>query len=157
MNYPKIGNLAPKFSLLNQEGQKVNLNDFLGQYVVVYFYPRALTPGCTVQACDLRDRKKDLTKLDTVILGISPDPIKKLKNFEEKKELNFTLLSDEDHKTADKYGVWGPKKFMGKEYNGIHRVTFIIDHKGKLIHIMDGFKTKNHAEELIEVLKELQG
>lgn len=157
MNYPKIGNLAPKFSLLNQEGQKVNLNDFLGQYVVVYFYPRALTPGCTVQACDLRDRKKDLTKLDTVILGISPDPIKKLKNFEEKKELNFTLLSDEDHKTADKYGVWGPKKFMGKEYDGIHRVTFIIDPKGKLIHIMDGFKTKNHAEELIEVLKELQG
>ncbi len=109
---PKIGNMAPAFTLLNQDGEKVALKDFKGKKnVVLYFYPRAMTPGCTVQACAIRDVRKEFDDLDTVVLGMSPDPVKKLKGFEEKKELNFTLLSDEDHKIADKYGIWGLKKF----------------------------------------------
>ena len=138
----KIGNLAPAFSLKNQNGESVNLKDFKGsKNVVLYFYPRAKTPGCTVQACGIRDTKKAFDKLDTVVLGVSPDSVAKLKKFEEnpKKEespLNFTLLSDEDHSIADKYGAWGPKKFMGKEFDGILRSTFIIGKDGRLKHIM---------------------
>ena len=137
----KIGNLAPAFSLKNQNGESVNLKDFKGsKNVVLYFYPRAKTPGCTVQACGIRDTKKAFDKLDTVVLGVSPDSVAKLKKFEEnpKKEespLNFTLLSDEDHSIADKYGAWGPKKFMGKEFDGILRSTFIIGKDGRFINV----------------------
>ena len=154
MSLPKIGNLAPKFTLENQNGKKIALKDLVGKNVVIYFYPKALTPGCTTQACDIRDYKKEFSKLKTVVLGISPDPVKKLKNFEEKKELNFDLLSDEDHKIADKYGVWGLKKFMGKEYMGINRMTFIVDKKGKLVHIMEKVKTKTHGEDVLNFIKE---
>ena len=115
MAFPKIGNLAPKFSLQNQEDKTVSLSDFKGESsVVVYFYPKAMTPGCTIQAQGLRDSAKALKGLNTVVLGISPDPVKKLAKFVERDELNFQLLSDEDHAIADKYGAWGPKKFMGR-------------------------------------------
>lgn len=152
----KVGNKAPAFSLLDQSGNKVSLNDFKAKKnVVLYFYPKAMTPGCTVQACGLRDSKKDLARLDAVALGISPDPVSRLKKFEEKQDLNFTLLSDEGHAIADKYGVWGLKKFMGREFMGIIRTTFIINKQGKLAHIMDKVKTRSHHDDVLEILKSL--
>lgn len=155
MAFPKVGNLAPVFTLLNQDGEKVSLKSFRGQSnVVLYFYPKASTPGCTVQACGLRDSKKALAKLNTVALGVSPDPIKRLTNFIDKQNLNFDLLSDEDHKVADKYGAWGPKKFMGREFDGILRTTFIINTEGRLVQIMDKFKTKTHHDDVLDWLKE---
>ncbi len=152
----KLGNMAPTFTLLNQAGEKVSLKQFKGNAnVVLYFYPKAMTPGCTVQACGLRDSKKQLAKLGAVALGLSPDPVKRLAKFEEKEGLNFDLLADEDHAVADKYGVWSLKKFMGREYMGIVRTTFIIDKNGRLAHIMDSFKTKTHHEDVLELLKQL--
>jgi peroxiredoxin Q/BCP len=156
MPFPKIGNLAPKFALQDHEGNAVSLADFKGKSaVVVYFYPKAMTPGCTVQAQGLRDTAKALKKLNTVVLGISPDPIKKLAKFVERDALNFQLLSDEDHAVADSYGAWGPKKFMGREFDGILRTTFIVGKDGKLKAVMDKFKTKDHHTALIVELETL--
>ena len=156
MALPKVGNLAPQFSLADHEGATVTLAEFKGKSaVVVYFYPKAMTPGCTVQAQGLRDSAKVLKQLNTMVLGISPDPIRKLAKFVERDELNFRLLSDEDHVTADKYGAWGPKKFMGREFDGILRTTFIIGNDGKLKAVMDKFKTKDHHTELLALLKTL--
>ncbi|MCP5015251.1 MAG: thioredoxin-dependent thiol peroxidase [Ketobacter sp.] len=156
MAMPKVGNMAPAWTLQNQDGEKVSLKDFKGKKnVVFYFYPKALTPGCTTQACGIRDTKKEFEKLDTVVFGVSPDPVKKLQNFIEKKELNFDLLSDEDKVIAEKYGVWGMKKFMGREFMGILRTTFIIGKDGRLKHIMDKVKTKTHHDDVIEILKSL--
>lgn len=155
MSFPKIGQKAPAFTLLDQDSKKVSLKDFQGKKVVLYFYPKAMTPGCTTQACGIRDSKKDFQKLNTVVLGISPDSPDRLVKFIEKEKLNFDLLSDEDHAIAEKYGVWGLKKFMGKEYMGINRITFIIDEEGKLVHIMDKVKTKSHNDDVIAILKEL--
>lgn len=155
MALPKVGNLAPAFTLIDQDGNKVSLKDYKNKKnVVLYFYPKAMTPGCTVQACSIRDSKKEFSKLKTVVLGVSPDPVDKLQRFIEKKELNFTLLSDEDHKIADKYGSWGPKQFMGKKYDGILRQTFIIGKDGKLKHIFDKVKTKTHHDDVINFIKE---
>ncbi len=156
MALPKVGNMAPAWTLLNQDGNKVSLKDFKGKKnVVFYFYPKALTPGCTTQACGIRDAKKELDKLDAVVFGVSPDPVEKLQRFIEKKELNFDLLSDEDKKVTERYGVWGLKKFMGKEFMGVIRTTFIIGKDGRLKHIMDKVKTKSHHDDVIEILKTL--
>jgi peroxiredoxin Q/BCP len=150
----KVGNLAPVFSLQDQDGNKVNLKDFRGKKnVVLYFYPKAMTPGCTVQACGLRDSKTKLSRLDAVVLGISPDPVKRLQKFVERDSLNFTLLSDEDHAVAEKYGVWGLKKFMGREFMGILRTTFLIDKEGRISHIMDQVKTKSHHDDVMEIIR----
>ena len=155
MTHPKIGNLAPAFSLPDQTGAKVSLKDFRDKKnVVLYFYPRAMTPGCKVQACGLRDSQSALAKLDTVVLGVSPDPIGKLQKFIEKEQLNFTLLSDEDHAVADKYGCWGLKKFMGREFMGLLRTTFIIGKDGKLRHIIAKVNTKNHHDEVLGWLRD---
>ena len=155
MALPKIGNLAPTFTLKDQNGESVTLKDFRGKKnVVIYFYPKAMTPGCTVQACGIRDYKAEFKKIKTEVLAISPDSFEKLKKFESKKELNFTLLSDEDHKIADKYGSWGPKQFMGKHYDGILRQTFIIDIEGRLVHIMNKVKTKSHHDDVLSYIKE---
>lgn len=154
MAKPKVGNLAPVFTLLDQKEEKVSLKDYRGEKnVVLYFYPKAMTPGCTVQACGLRDSKKQLQKLDTVALGLSPDPVARLAKFSDRDNLNFTLLSDEGHAIADKYGVWGLKKFMGREFMGIIRTTFIIDKDGRVAHIMDKVKTKSHHDDVIEIIK----
>ena len=117
----KAGDIAPKFSLPDQDGEEVNLTDFQGQRVLVYFYPKAMTPGCTVQACGLRDNMDDLKKAGVEVLGISTDKPEKLSRFAEKELLNFTLLSDENHQVCEQFGVWGEKSFMGKTYDGIHR------------------------------------
>lgn len=151
-----LGNMAPNFSLNNQNHEKISLKDFRGKKIVVlYFYPRAMTPGCTTQACGLRDYQKELAKLDAVTIGISPDTSEKLKRFEEKYQLNFNLVADLEHKIADKYQVWQLKKFMGKEYMGIVRTSFIIGKDGKLKHVMNKFKTKTHHEDVLEILKTL--
>ena len=156
MAFPKVGNMAPAFTLVNQNGDKVSLKDYKGKKnVVLYFYPKAMTPGCITQACGIRDAKKEFAKMDTVMLGVSPDPVKKLQSCMEKKELNFDLLSDEDKTIAEKYGVWGLKKFMGREFMGILRTTFIIGKDGRLKHVMDKVKTKTHHDDVIEVLKTL--
>ena len=149
----KSGDKAPAFELLNANEEKVALADLLNQYrVLVYFYPKAMTPGCTVQAQNLRDAKEELAKHNVISVGISPDAPKRLAKFTERDELNFTLLSDEDHKVADQFGVWGPKKFMGKEYDGIHRISFLIEQDGKISHVFDKFKTKNHHDVVLEAL-----
>lgn len=155
MAFPKIGNLAPTFSLKNQSGETVTLKDFRGQKnVVLYFYPKASTPGCTTQACGLRDTMGEFNKLDTVVLGVSPDQPTALQRFIDKQNLNFDLLSDPDHAVADKYGAWGPKKFMGREYEGILRTSFLIDKEGKLRHILDKVKTKTHDQEVLAYVQE---
>jgi peroxiredoxin Q/BCP len=156
MALPKVGNMAPAFTLQDQNGNKVSLKDFRGEKnVVLYFYPKAMTPGCTVQACGIRDSKKALAKLNTAVLGVSPDPFARLGRFEGKQDLNFTLLSDEDHAITDKYGVWGLKKFMGREFMGVLRTTFIIGKDGRLKHIMDKVKTKSHHDDVMQLIKEL--
>jgi len=156
MALPKIGNLAPAFTLLDHNGNKVSLKQFRGNSnVVLYFYPKAMTPGCTVQACGIRDSKKELAKLDTVVLGVSPDPVARLGRFIEKQDLNFTLLSDEDHAVTEKYGAWGLKKFMGREFMGVLRSTYIIGKDGRLKYIMDKVKTKSHHDDVIALIKDL--
>lgn len=154
MAFPKIGNLAPAFSLKNQAGQEVSLKDFKGKKnVVLYFYPKASTPGCTVQACGLRDARSEFELLDTVILGVSPDAPSKLQKFIDKYGLNFDLLADEDHSIAEKYGVWGLKKFMGREFMGILRTSFIIDKEGRLKSIIEKVNTKTHDQEVLNILR----
>ncbi|MEW9796975.1 thioredoxin-dependent thiol peroxidase [Alteromonas sp. CYL-A6] len=148
----QAGDAAPQFSLPDQQGDTVSLNDFSGKKVLVYFYPKAMTPGCTTQAQNLRDVKAELDALNVVVLGVSPDPVKRLPKFIEKESLNFTLLSDEDHSVADAFGVWGPKKFMGKEYDGIHRISFLIDENGTVEHVFDKFKTKEHHTVVLDYL-----
>lgn len=156
MAFPKIGNLAPAFTLPDQDGNKVSLKQFRdAKNVVLYFYPKAMTPGCTVQACGIRDSKKALAKLDTVVLGVSPDPVDRLTRFIDKQDLNFTLLSDEDHAVTEKYGCWGLKKFMGREFTGVLRTTFIIGKDGRLKHVMDKVKTKSHHDDVIALIEEL--
>jgi len=157
MSLPTTGSPAPGFTLQDNNGAEVSLSDFKGvKNVLVYFYPKAMTPGCTVQAQGLRDSAKALNGLNTVVLGISPDPVNKLAKFVDRDELNFQLLSDEDHATADKYGAWGPKKFMGREFDGILRTTFIVGKDGRLKAVMDKFKTKDHNTELLALLKTLE-
>ena len=151
----KSGAVAPQFSLLDQNENMVKLADFQGKKVLVYFYPKAMTPGCTTQACALRDSKSELDQRNVVVLGISPDASEKLKKFEARDELNFTLLGDEDHQVADAFGVWGPKKFMGKEYDGIHRISFLINEQGVIEQVFDDFKTSNHHQVVIDYLDSL--
>lgn len=156
MAFPKIGVMAPAFTLLDQDGKKVSLKQFKGEKnVVLYFYPKAMTPGCTVQACGIRDSKKAFAKLDTVVLGVSPDPVARLGRFIEKQDLNFTLLSDEDHAVTEKYGCWDLKKFMGREFMGVLRTTFVIGKDGRLKHVMDKVKTKSHHDDVIALIQEL--
>ncbi|PKF56151.1 thioredoxin-dependent thiol peroxidase [Alteromonadales bacterium alter-6D02] len=154
MSTLEIGAPAPQFTLLDQNSNSVSLSDFSGKKVLVYFYPRASTPGCTVQACALRDSKAELEKLNVVVLGLSPDTPKKLTNFTNKQELNFTLLADEDHGVCEVYGVWQLKKFMGRENMGVVRTSFLVDEQGNLEHIFNKFKTKDHHEVVLNYLQQ---
>src|SRR3989344_9148953 len=145
----KINQPAPKFSALDQTGQAHKLTDYLGQWVLLYFYPKDDTPGCTREACDIRDRFPDCKKLKIQVLGASVDPVKRHKKCVEKHGLPFTLLSDEGKSLVKKYGVWGKKKFMGREYDGTFRTSFLIDPKGEIAHIYEKVKPETHAEEVL--------
>ena len=154
MAFPKIGNLAPGFTLKNSSNEDVSLKDFKGKNnVVLYFYPKASTPGCTVQACGIRDGRAAFAALDTVVLGVSPDSPAKLKKFVDKYELNFELLADEAHTVAETYGVWGLKKFMGREFMGILRTSFLINKDGRLVKILEKVNTKTHDQEMLELIR----
>lgn len=156
MAFPKIGNIAPAFTLKDQRGESVSLKSFRERHnVVLYFYPKAMTPGCTAQARGLRDRRAALEALDTIALGVSPDPVARLGKFVDKEGLNFPLLADEDHAVAEKYGAWGLKKFMGREFMGILRTSFIIGKDGRLKHVMDKVKTRTHHDDAIALIREL--
>lgn len=158
MGFPKLGNLAPVFTLPNQRGEPVALKDFRDQQgVVLYFYPKAMTPGCTVQACGIRDQRAAFAELGAVVLGISPDPVSRLAKFAERDALDFDLLSDADHAIAERYGVWGLKKFMGREFMGIRRTTFIIGRDGRLRHVMDKIKTASHQDDVLTWLRQNPG
>ncbi|MCL9782522.1 thioredoxin-dependent thiol peroxidase, partial [Vibrio sp. S4M6] len=152
MNTLTAGAAAPEFSLQNEHDQPVTLSDFKGQKVLLYFYPKAMTPGCTVQAQGLRDIKAELDALNVAVLGVSIDPVKRLGKFIERDNLNFTLLSDEDHTVAEQYGVWGEKKFMGKIYDGLHRISFLINEQGTIEHVFNKFKTKDHHQVVLDYL-----
>ncbi len=138
------GQEAPDFELPDQDGRPVKLSDFRGQPVVVYFYPKADTPGCTTQACGVRDHRADYDSADATVLGISPDPVKKVKKFHDKFDLNFPLLADEDHAVAETYGVWVTKRLYGREYLGNERTTFIIDSDGKVAEVLRKVKPAEH-------------
>ncbi|OOF70392.1 thioredoxin-dependent thiol peroxidase [Rodentibacter caecimuris] len=155
MTQLKIGDLAPTFTLFNQNNVPVSLSQFKGQKTLIYFYPKALTPGCTTQACHLQENRNEFAKLGVAVIGISPDTPKKLAQFSEKKSLNFILLSDENHQVATQFGVWGEKKFMGKTFDGIHRISFLLDEQGKILHIFDKFKTTNHHQIVLDYLSSL--
>lgn len=144
------GTKAPDFRLPDHDGKEVTLKQFRGQRVLLYFYPKAMTPGCTVQACGLRDVNQELEEAGVIVLGVSPDAPSKLKKFAEKEKLPFRLIADESHELADSFGVWGPKKFMGRTFDGIHRISFLIDAKGKIEHVLDDFSTKNHHQVVLD-------
>ncbi|HEY1537785.1 MAG TPA: thioredoxin-dependent thiol peroxidase, partial [Solirubrobacteraceae bacterium] len=139
---------APDFELPDQDGETVRLSGLRGRMVVVYFYPRADTPGCTTQACSIRDRGEEYAAAGATVLGISPDPVAKVKKFHDKRDLNFTLLADEDHAVCDAYGVWAQKSMYGKTYWGALRSTFILDAEGIVVHVIPKASPKTHDDEV---------
>ena len=150
MNTLKIGDEAPKFCSLNQNQEKICLSDFLGKKLVLFFYPKASTPGCTLEACNLSENYIRFIQSGYNVLGVSADSPKRQLNFKNKNALVYDLISDEEKQVINLYGVWGPKKFMGKEYNGIHRTTFIIDEQGSIIDIIQKVNTKDHASQILK-------
>ncbi|WP_100406417.1 thioredoxin-dependent thiol peroxidase [Bacillus solitudinis] len=152
----EMGQEVPHFSLPANAGEWVSLSEYKGKYVVLYFYPKDMTPGCTTQACDFRDKIEEFKELNAVVMGVSPDPISKHEKFIEKYQLPFLLLADEKNKVAELFDVWKLKKNFGKEYMGIERSTFVIDPKGKLIKEWRKVKVKDHVEEALNFIKELE-
>ena len=151
----EAGTTAPDFTLPDQEGDDVSLSDFRGKPVVLYFYPKADTPGCTTQACGIRDHRADYDAAGAVVLGVSPDPVKAVKKFADKQSLNFRLLADEDHAVCDTYGVWAEKSMYGRTYWGALRSTFIIDPDGTVAHVIPKASPKTHDDEVLKALGEL--
>ena len=145
----KTGDKAPGFEAKDQYGKTINLNDFKGKKVVLFFYPKASTPGCTAEACNLRDNYNSFQNKGYEIIGVSADSEKRQLNFSNKQELPYSLLADEDKAVIMAYGVWGPKKFMGKEYDGIHRTTFVIGEDGKIEDVITKVKTKEHSAQIL--------
>jgi peroxiredoxin Q/BCP len=152
-----VGEKAPDFVLMSTNGEQVSLASMKGKNVVLYFYPKDMTPGCTTEACDFRDQHENFEQLDAVILGVSPDPIDKHHKFIDKHGLPFLLLADEDHSVAEEYGVWKLKKNFGKEYMGIERSTFIINKEGMLVKEYRKVRVKGHVEEALTFIKEKMG
>lgn len=146
----KVGEKVSSFTVNDHLGNPHSLEDYTGSKVVVFFYPKASTPGCTAEACDLRDHYKELKDAGYVLLGVSADTEKKQKAFVDKFDFPFPLLADTEKKIIEAFGVWGPKKFMGKEYEGIHRMTFILDESGVVERVIDKVKTKEHATQILE-------
>jgi peroxiredoxin Q/BCP len=149
MTQLKAGDKAPGFSSLNEKNETINLSDFKGKKLVLYFYPKDDTPGCTAQACSLRDHYQSFLGNGYEVLGVSPDSVKKHVKFQDKYNLPFSLLADEDHSVSEAYGVWGEKKFMGKVYMGVNRTTFVIDENGVIERVITSVDTSNHADQLL--------
>ncbi len=154
MTYPEKGQKAPEFTATDQDGNTVSLQDYKGDKVVLYFYPKASTPGCTAESCNLRDNYEALLEKGMKIIGVSADSAKRQQNFKAKNELPFPLIPDTEKEIINAYGVWGPKKMYGKTYEGIHRMTFLIDEEGKIMHVFDKVKTKDHTSQILEVLNQ---
>lgn len=152
MTHLKVGDAAPNFSGINEKGETISLSDFEGKKLILFFYPKDNTPGCTAEACNLRDNYSELQAKGFELLGVSPDSPKKHQNFINKFEFPFPLLADTELETIKAFGIWGLKKFMGKEYDGVHRTTFLIDAQGKIAHIFAKVKTKTHAEQIFEAI-----
>ncbi len=151
-----FGRAAPAFALPDQTGRQRTLKEFLGKWIVLYFYPKDDTPGCTVEACGFRDNYNAFKKTGVVVLGISVDPVKQHAKFAEKYALPFTLLADEEKKVVERYGVWGKKKFMGREFMGTHRVSFLINPLGQIVKMYDSVKPAGHAEAVLEDIRLFQ-
>ena len=151
MNTLKQGDKVPNFKVNDQDGNPVSLSDYKGKKLIVFFYPKASTPGCTAEACNLTDNYKALQDKGYEILGVSADSEKRQTNFKNKYSFPFPLLADEEKEVINAFGVWGLKKFMGKEYDGIHRKTFLIDEDGVVAHVIDKVKTKDHAAQILEL------
>ena len=149
----KVGDTAPKFEGVDQNNKKITDDDFKGSKWVVYFYPKDNTPGCTAQACSLRDGYDKLLSKGIKVLGVSADSVKSHDKFSSTFSLPFPLLADEAKELINSFGVWGPKKFMGREYEGIHRLTFVIDENGLIMHVIQKPKTKDHANEILDLLE----
>ena len=150
MDTLKVGDKVPEFSAKDQDGNTISLSDYSGKKLIVFFYPRANTPTCTNEACNLNENIKKLKKEGYEILGVSEDSQRKQSNFREKFGFEYPLLADEDHTVIDAFGVWGPKKFMGKEFDGIHRTTFILDENALVTRVINKVKAKVHAEQILE-------
>lgn len=150
MNTLKVGDKVSAFESKDQDGRVIRLSDYNGKKLIVFFYPKASTPGCTVEACNLRDNFKELQVQGFELLGVSADSEKRQTNFRNKYKFPFPLLADEDHSVINTFGVWGRKKFMGREYDGIHRKSFIVNEEGVVIKVIDKVKTKNHAAQLLD-------
>jgi peroxiredoxin Q/BCP len=153
MNTLKVGDTVPNFSSIDDQGQSVSLADYKGKKLIVFFYPKASTPGCTAEACNLRDNYAVLKEKGYAILGVSADSVKRQQSFKNKYEFPYPLLADEDKTVINAFGVCGPKKFMGKEYDGIHRMTFIVDENSVVAHVISKVKTKDHAAQILEEIK----
>lgn len=151
----EAGTPAPDFTLPDEDGTPVTLSDLTGQPVVVYFYPKASTPGCTTQACGVRDHLAEYAKLGARVLGISPDPVKAIAKFHDKQSLNFTLLADEDHAVCESYGVWAEKSMYGKKFWGAQRATFIVGADGVIAHVIQKVKPATHDDEVLAALVEI--
>jgi len=149
MNTLSVGDKVPNFTSFDQDGNSVSLSDFAGKKLVVFFYPRANTPTCTVEACNIRDHYKELTDAGYSILGVSDDSQKKQTNFRNKFEFQYPLLADTDRNVIEAFGVWGPKKFMGREFDGLHRTTFVINEEGVVDKVIDKVKAKEHALQIL--------
>jgi len=149
------GSQAPDFSLPDENGELRHLSDYRGKVVVLYFYPKDDTPGCTTEACGFRDQYQDYEKAGVSVIGVSPDDVKKHQKFKTKYNLPFTLLADIDHTVCELYGVWGRKKFMGKEYDGVFRTTFLIGKDGTILRVFENVKPEGHSQEILKVLEEI--
>ena len=150
----ETGETAPDFTLPDENGDDVTLSSLRGTTVVLYFYPKADTPGCTTQACSIRDRGDEYAAAGVKVIGVSPDPVAKVKRFHDKKDLNFTLLADADHAVSEDYGVWGEKSMYGRTYMGVNRATFIIDVDGAVVHVIPKASPKTHDDEVLKALRE---
>lgn len=145
------GDKAPQFEGVDQDGKKIQLSDYQGKKFVLFFYPKASTPGCTAEACDLRDNEEALKARGYEIIGVSADSVQRQKNFATKYDLKYPLIADEEKKIIQAFGVWGPKKFMGKEFDGIHRTTFLVNEEGVIEEVITKVKTKEHAQQILNL------
>jgi len=156
MKHLTVGDKAPNFTALNEDGEQISLSDYAGKKVVLFFYPKDDSPGCTKEACSLRDNYRKISKLGYEILGVSPDKSAKHRKFIDKYEFQYSLVADTEKKIINDYGLWGPKVFMGREIVGVHRTTFLINEEGIIVHIINKVKTRDHAQQIFDAVDQLE-